>query len=143
MPIIIIITVVMFVVLIAWTWTNLGQIEKKQKIIYIIISIIITYIITLIIYNMSKIGIEYKNPNIEQDIQNLLTSLFTTINGFVIVQYIAKLIGKIHDTQIEKEDASKKAIIIAIIFIIVLIIECVYLKDIQNGILKVYEIKAS
>lgn len=36
MPIIIIITVVMFVVLIAWTWTNLGQIEKKQKIIYII-----------------------------------------------------------------------------------------------------------
>lgn len=138
MPIIILVTVILFLVVIAWTWTNLGKIEKKKKIVIIVISIIITYVITLITFLISKTGINYENQNMANDVQNLLVAVFTAINGLIVIQYVAKIFGKINNNEIDKKTAQKKLIIIAIIFLICIIIEASYLKDIQNGILDVY-----
>ena len=72
------------------------------------------------------------------DVQNLLVAVFTAINGLIVIQYVAKIFGKINNNEIDKKTAQKKLIIIAIIFLICIIIEASYLKDIQNGILDVY-----
>lgn len=138
MPIIIIVTILLFGVLIGWTWVNLSGIEKKKKIIYIVISLIILYIITLIIFSISKNGVEYENENMIDSIQAIVVSTFMVVNGFIIMQYIAKIQGKLFNDEITREQATKKIIIISIIFLICIIIECGYMKDIQNGILKIF-----
>lgn len=140
MPIIIIVTILLFGVLIGWTWVNLSVIEKKQKIIYIVISLIIIYVITLIVFAISKSGVEYQNEDMVGYIQAIIVSTFTVVNGFIGMQYIAKIFGKLYNNEITKEQATKRLIIISVIFLICIIIECGYMKDIQNGILKIYYI---
>ena len=48
MPIIITIMIAMFLILISWTWHNLGDIEKIKKIITMIVLFVLIYIVTLI-----------------------------------------------------------------------------------------------
>ena len=55
------IMLIMFLILLAWTWNSLGTIEKKTKIILITCGILAVYILTLIIFSISKIGITYEN----------------------------------------------------------------------------------
>lgn len=90
MALVIITIILIFFVLIIWTYKNLGDIEKNKKIAYIILGIIITYIITLIIYTFSKGQIQYPNEQIEKAIKNILVILFTGINACIIMPYIAK-----------------------------------------------------
>ena len=142
MLVIIVVIILMFIVLIGWTWTNLSTIEKKHKVIFIVISILITFIITLIVFNISRAGIEYKNEKIISEVKNVLVTLFTSVNGLIIVQYIARLFGKIHNNEIDKEIATKKLVLMLVIFLICLVIECFYLKDIQKGILYMYNLNA-
>lgn len=92
MALVIITIILIFFVLIIWTYKNLGDIEKSKKITYIILGIIITYIITLIIYTFSKGQIQYPNEQIEKAIKNILVILFTGINACIIMPYIAKII---------------------------------------------------
>ena len=135
MTIIIIVTIIMFLVLIGWTWSNLASIDKNKKIGYILSSIAIMMIVTLIIFSISKIGINYENENMVGPVRILLVAVFTSLNGFVVIQYIARILGRTYEQTIEKEEANKKIAIILIIFIIIAIIECLYMKNIQNGIL--------
>ena len=46
---IIIAIIIIYLILIAWSWKNLGNLEKSKKIIYIVIGLIATYIFTYII----------------------------------------------------------------------------------------------
>lgn len=138
MPIIIIITLAIYIVLIAWIWQNLGNIKKTKKVAVIIISLIIIYIITLIIFNISKSGIIYQNEESQIAVQNMLVAVFTAINGLILIPYIAKQLEKIHEGEIEKDQFTKKMLIIFVIFTICAIIECGYLKDTQEGILTIY-----
>lgn len=138
MTFIIIATIILFFVMIGWTWNNLADIEKPKKIAYIIISVLVTYLITLIIFNISKSGVEYQNPNMISTVQNMITAVFTAVNGFIIIQYLGRIFGQIDANQIDKDIASKKIIIILVIFVACLIFECSYMKDIQTGMLRMY-----
>lgn len=140
MAFIIIIIIILFLVLIGWTWNNLEDIEKPKKVGYIIISILITYIITLIIFNVSKSEIEYQNQNMVTSVQNILVAVFTAVNGFIVVQYFAKIVGQMYMNQIEKNTVIIKVVILLIIFIACIIFECGYMKDIQIGIINVYNL---
>lgn len=135
MALIIIVTIIMFLVLIGWTWNNLASIDKNKKIGYIVLSIIIMMIVTLIIFSISKIGVNYENENMVGPVRILLVAVFTSLNGFVLIQYIARILGRTYEQTIEKEEANKKIVIILIVFIIIAVIECLYMKNIQNGIL--------
>lgn len=136
MSIIISIIAIMFIILIGWTWSSLGNINKKQKIIYIICGIVIVYIFTTIIYGISKIGIVYESQEAKHLIQRIFVLIFTIINGYLLLPYIFRKIDGINNNEIQKETLYKsiKKIIIAII--ILFIIEIIYFKNIQNGILK-------
>ena len=138
MTLIILVTIILFLVLIGWTWSNLEKVERNKKIGYTVISIVIMFIITWIIFSISKSGVNYENSEMVGPVRILLVSIFTAINGFVVIQYIAKILGKINDDSIEEDEAKKKFIKIIFIFIIVAIIECSYMKSIQQGILSVF-----
>ena len=77
MTVFVTIMIVLFLVLIGWTWSSLGNIETKTKIICMVCGIIATYIITFIIYNISKIGITYENQEAMKTIRTVFVILFT------------------------------------------------------------------
>ena len=129
---------ILFLVLIGWTWSNLAGINRNKKIMYIIISLIIIGIITLFICMISQAGVKYENDKMIAPVRNILVAVFTPINGFVIVQYIARILGRINAGAISQEKAKKKFIIIFVIFIIFAIIECLYMRSIQGGIIDMY-----
>lgn len=138
MPIIITIMIAMFLILISWTWHNLGDIEKIKKIITMIVLFVLIYIVTLIVFNISKSDILYNSKEAMENVKTILVLLFTMVNGLIIMPFIAKILNKISCNDSDYKDAKKSFLVIFILFIIVIIFECGYLKDIQNGILNVY-----
>ena len=138
MSFIIIITLAIYFVMIAWSWHSLGKMEKTKKIGFIAIGTLLMYVITLIIFNFSKIGVNYENSNILKNVKNVLVAIFTGINGIIIVPQLSKIIDKMREDEIDKKRATKKTLLILIIFIICTIFECSYMKDTQEGILKIY-----
>ena len=135
MTIISLIIITLLLVLLGWTWHNLGSIEKTKKIALIIGGIIVVYVITLIIYNISKIGIVYENKEIMRTIQNVFVSLFTIVNGCIILPYTFKRIELINNDEMSKEQLQKSIIILVIIIVALGIFESLYLGNIQQGIL--------
>lgn len=118
MALVILITILVYIILIVWTWHNLGFIEKTKKIAFIVIGILLTYIITQIIFQISKGDITYPNDEIAKQIRNAIVAIFSGINGLILMPIIAKNLDKINENEIEKEVVSKRFIIIFVIFII-------------------------
>lgn len=142
MTLIYIIIVAMYLILIAWTWQSLGNIEKRKKVVYIILGILLLFIITLIIFNISKNNVEYQKETIKNAVRNLLVLLFTAVNGIIFIPYVARILNKVEENEIEKEKLKIKAIVFIIVFVICVVIECGYLENIQNGIINIYNSKA-
>lgn len=131
-----IITIVMFLILIGWTWNSLGSVENIKKIIYIISGIVIVYILTFVIYNVSKIGIAYENMSVMLTIRKIYIIIFTFINCYLILPFIFKNIDRITSSELKKDDLSRIIIKLAIKIVIIFIFESIYLGNIQQGILK-------
>ena len=85
MAVILIIIAVMFLILIAWMWNSLGEIENKTKIISIIIGLIIVYVLTFIIFNVSKIGIVYEEQQAMVAIRKVFVMLFAIVNSYILL----------------------------------------------------------
>ncbi len=132
-----IIIIAIYLVSIAWTWNNLGGIAKTKKMLVIAIGVLITCIITLVIFYISKNGMKYEEIIIEKKIRNVLVAVFTGVNSIVILPYVAKLMNKIYEGEIEQKVFWKKMFIMIGIFLICILLECGYMKDIQQGILKI------
>ena len=130
--------IVIYIVLILWSWKSLGNIERPKKIIYMVIGLIITYIITYIIFQLSKGEIEYPSEEIMQMVQNTLTILFTGINGCILMPYTAKILDKINEEEIDSKKLKNKIIVFVIILVIIFIFEIGYIGSTQKGILEVY-----
>ncbi len=139
MPVIIIITLAIFCVLIIGTWHYLGNIEKTKKIVFIIIGIFVSYLITMILFSISKSGVTYPSNEIEQMVQNMIVTIFTGLNGILVLPYLGRLWDKISEEEITKQQFQKRICILLIITIIVFILEINYLKGVQNGILEIYQ----
>ena len=134
MVIIIGILVLLFLVLIAWSWNSLGDIDKNKKNINIIVGVIVIYLFTLIIYSISKNGITYENKEAMKTIRNVFVFLFTTVNGYLILPYVFKKMNQVKSQEIEKEKFKKSIVITGIIMIILTIFEINYFSNIQQQI---------
>ena len=97
------------------------------------------YVITLVIFQIAKGGITYEKIEIQKSVQNVLVSIFTAINGMIVMPQIGKILDKINEDEIQKQEIKKKIIVILAIFTICLAFEAGYMKDTQKGILKMYE----
>ena len=122
MPIIITIMIAMFLILISWTWHNLGDIEKIKKIITMIVLFVLIYIVTLIVFNISKSDILYNSKEAMENVKTILVLLFTMVNGLIIMPFIAKILNKISCNDIDYNDAKKSFLVIFIVFVYMVIV---------------------
>lgn len=138
MPVIITLIIAMLLILISWSWHNLGKIDKHKKVFVIIIGLIILYLVTFILFNISKQGVQYNSEEQMKSVRIVLVLTFTIINGLIVLPTTSKLFNKVNEKSISNDMATKRFLIILAIFFVVMIIECIYLKNIQNGILDIY-----
>ena len=125
------------IVLFFWTKNNIKSIEDTNLVIKMVSIVIIGVIIaTLIIFAISKIGINYQNKQIYKEVKKVALMLFIPINALISLPQIAKIVGDIEAKQTENEQIKKRIIIIAVLIIIAIIFEIGYLKDFQNGIIE-------
>ena len=130
------IIIVLFTVLILWTWNNVKDFENNiKKIKFIIIGIIILLISTFIIFTISKIGIKYPNDKVLKYVRRISILLCVPINGYISLPHIAKIKSDIYTNTADEEKCKKRIIILVAIIIIVTIFEIFYLKDFQKGII--------
>ena len=132
---------IIYFVALAWTWQSLGNIEKNKKVIFLLIGLLIMYIITLIVFQTTKNKVMFENMQMQKDIQNIIVIIFTGINTVVALPQIGKTLDKINEEQIKKDELKKRIIILSIIFIICLVFESGYMKNIQEGIINIYNAK--
>lgn len=92
MPLIIIMIFVLYTVVIGWMWNNLGDVDKVKKLIIIFVEILVMYILTLILFNISKSGIDYTNKEIEGVVRNTIVILFTGFNSLLVLPFSNKQI---------------------------------------------------
>ena len=138
MTFIIITAILVYVILIDWTWQSLGSIEKIKNVVIILVGIIFMYGITWIIFQTTKEGMNYQNIEMQNSVQNMLVAIFSGINGMIVMPQMAKMLDKIEENEIEQEQFIKRIGILVIVFVICLIFERGYMRDTQEGILKVY-----
>lgn len=138
MTLVIITTIIIYVILIAWTWQSLGSVEKTKKVVFILVGIVLMYLITLVVFRTTKGDIDYQNIEIQSSIQNVIVAIGTGINGIIVMPQIGKILDQMNENQIEKGQLIKKCLILIVVFIVCLIFESGYMKDTQQGILKVY-----
>ena len=134
-----IITIILFAVLIACTWHELGDVENKIKIIYIVLGLLIIAFITLIIFNISSSNINYEKLEMKNDIKKMLVLVFTPVNELFLMPSFAKLFDKIKNKEIKREKLKFEILKLLVIFIIVIIIEYNYLINTQLGIMEIYK----
>lgn len=137
MPLIILMIFILYSVVIGWTWNNLGDIDKKKKILIIAGEIIAIYIITLIVFGVSKNGIDYTNKDVEGNVKTVIVALFTGFNSLILLPFLNKQIIKLKEKETDEKSIIKKITIMFLIFIVCIIFECGYMKDTQKGILQV------
>ncbi len=141
MLLIYLIIIILFIVLLSWTWNNVKIFETTaQKIFYVIVGLIILTIVTLIIFNISKGSVDYPNIEIMKQIRRIALLIFIPINGFLSMPHFASIFKEM-GTGTNDQKTKKKTIILAIVIIISIIIEITYLKDFQNGIIKIINSK--
>ena len=131
-----IVSVALFVVLFVFTINRLEEYETKQKIIMYIVGIIVSLIITMLIFGIVSLTIDYNNPETKQAITRMLMPIFIPINGIIYMHYFSKIINSVKAKEISKDDAQRKLIKSIIVIAIIYIIEIIYLRNVQTGILE-------
>lgn len=133
-----IISIILFFVLGIIIYNGLNGIELKYKIIIFLIEILLCFVVTIILFNISSIGIEYPNSKSKTIAMKTLVLIFTPINGILLLPNVTRIINESKNEEITKEECVKKIKKFLITFIILIIIEFIYLKNTQNGILNNY-----
>ncbi len=133
---------ILFVTYIVSTWKSTIDFEGiPVRVLYILIGTLAILVLTLIFFAFSKIGVNYPKQEMVGEVRNWILLIFVPLNGFIILPQIARLIGLIKAEETTKEDFQKKVRRFLIIFIILIIFECIYFKSIQNGIINFIELK--
>ena len=100
----VIVTIIMiYLILICWTWQSLGSIEKTKKIVWILIGMFVLYLVTLVVFLTAKVDIEISNIEIQNSIKNIIIAIGTGINGIIVMPQMGKIVSQIKENQIEKE----------------------------------------
>lgn len=105
--------------------------ETQFKIISAGILIIVNLIIVNIIYAIGKIGIAQE---VAQKAKPLILFTILPINLILMASPIAVQLSKARNGDIEKDKFAKNIIIFIIIDIVIICLECAYIKNIQLGI---------
>lgn len=132
------IIIVIYLISIAAIWTSLENEGKTKKISIIIIGILAMFLITNIIFNISKSTINYENIELQKNMRQIILWLFTGLNSLFLPVTIRNIV-KTKNGEQDKNVLKVKILVLAIIFILVMILECGYIKDIQEKTINIYQ----
>ncbi len=133
----------LFVVYIVWTWNSTKEFEdQKIRIAYLIVGTLFIAMVTLIIFLVSKIGVNYPKKEMVGQVQKIVLLVFTPINGFVVLTQFSSVFQQIRSGMVSKEKMDKKIKTLLIVFTILIITECIYVKNVQYGIIKIINSKS-
>ena len=112
------------------------RIDKNKKFMYTMICFGVMYILTLIIYFFSSIGIN--NENVSESSRNLITFTFVPINTIVLLPILIRSFNNKKTNKITMEQLNRTTILMIIIAIALIIIEFFSFKNIQKGIIQIF-----
>lgn len=132
MLIIILFIIILNAVSILLMYRCLTEVEKKEKLIYIIVGTAVMYILTSIVYWISTKNIEI--TQVSELGKDLIIFLFVPINGIVILPLFAKSYTKFRNGNLSGRVLRNRGILLGILLLIILVIECIYFKNIQEQV---------
>lgn len=132
MIIILLLIIFLNIISIALMYYCLGNLNKKEKLIFIASCTAIMYILTSFVYWLSTKNIEI--TPVSEKSKDLIIFLFVPVNGIITLPLLAKSYFKYKIGGIDILILRNRAIAILIILIIFLVIECKYLKNIQQQV---------
>lgn len=107
----------------------LGDLGKKEKLIFIGAGVGIMYILTSIVYWISTYGIEM--TEVSEIGKNLITFLFVPVNSLLVLPLLAKSYAKFKSGRLDLRIFLNRGIALGVLLLIVLVVECIYFKNIQ------------
>ena len=134
------IIILLFIVYIVCTWNSTKEFENLlTRISFIIIGTIFIAIMTLILFLISKIGVEYPKKEMIGEVRRIILMSFIPINGFIIITQSASIFTQAKSGMVSKEDMQKKIKRLIIIFVVLIVFEAIYFRNIQNGMIKIIQ----
>mgnify|MGYP004673159025 CR=1 FL=1 len=132
------IIIVIYLISIASIWTSLENSGKTEKIIVVIIGMLAMFFITNIIFNISKSTINYENIELQKNMEQIILWLFTGLNSLFMPVGIRNIV-KTKSGEQEENVFKVKMVILVAIFVLVMTLECNYIKDIQEKTINIYQ----
>lgn len=115
------------------------RVEKNRKLMYTMISVGIIYILTLIVYFFSSLGMN--NENVTENSRNIITFSFVPINTIILLPILIRAYNNRRANKITTNQLNRTTIIMIIIAIILIIVEFFSFRNIQNGIISIFNDK--
>ena len=136
------IIVVLFIIYIVCAWNSTKEFENNLlRISFIFVGTLFITLLTLILFWISKIGVEYPKKEMIGEVRRIILLSFIPINGFLILTQTASIFAQAKSGMVSKEDMQKKIKRLVIIFIILIVFEAIYFKNIQNGMIRIIQNK--
>lgn len=134
MPIIIIISLILYFIVANSIYHAMPEIKKEKKLIYIIIGFFLLFLITYILTNLSA----QQASQIEEEKLSIAKRtaiyLMAPINSFILMP-IGRAISKCKEKKLTKEKLKKRIAVIIFLFILCLILEKSYIQNFIQGLL--------
>lgn len=131
---------VLFIIYVVFVWNSTKEFENIIiRISYIFIGTLFITILTLIIFWISKIGVVYPKKEMIGEVRKVVLLVFIPINGLITLTQVASIFAQAKSGMVSKEDMERKIKRMIIIFIVLIIVEVMYFKNIQNGLIRFIE----
>ncbi len=127
---------VLFVTYAVFAWNSTKEFENTIiRFSYILVGTIFITVLNLILFGISKIGVVYPKKEMIGEVRRIILLVFIPINGFIILTQASNIFVQAKSGLVSKEDMQKKIKRFAIIFLVLIVFEAIYFKNIQNGII--------
>ena len=137
MVLILVCIIILNIIALALAYYCLSDLEKKDRIIFIAVCVAVIYMLTSFTYCISTKGVAVKAVS---DLgKKLITFLFVPINTIAIVPLLAKSYNKYKTGFLAGDKFRNRCIVLAVFLLIILSIECVYFKNVQNTVITLIE----
>lgn len=132
MFVIVLFILILNIVSILLIYRCLTGVEKKERFIFLAAGIAIMYMLTSFVYWISTRNVEI--TQVSQTGKDLITFLFVPINGILILPLLAKSYAKYRVRNLSKKILINRGIVLGVFLLILLVIECIYFENIQDGV---------
>jgi len=129
---------ILFIIYIIWSWKSTEEFETiVMRLSYIFVGTLFIAIVTLVLFWISKIGVTYPKEEMIGEVRKIILLIFIPINGFITLTQFSSIVANVKSGMISKEEMSKKIKRLLIIFSVMIIVECIYFRHIQAGMIEV------